>query len=48
MNLKSICNEDQQKELTIIFKRMMQLDELCQSCNKRECPRRERINNIGK
>lgn len=48
MNLKSICNDDQQKELTEIFKRMMQLDELCESCNKRECPRRERINNIGK
>lgn len=48
MNLKDICNEDQQKELTEIFKRMMQLDELCETCNKRECPRRERINNIGK
>lgn len=48
MNLKSICNDDQQKELTEIFKRMMQLDELCETCNKRECPRRERINNIGK
>ncbi|HOC48357.1 MAG TPA: hypothetical protein PK005_00090 [Bacteroidales bacterium] len=48
MNLKSICNEDQQKELTEILKRMMQIDELCKSCNKRECPRKERINNIGK
>ena len=48
MNLKSICNDDQQQQLTEIFKRMMQLEELCQTCNKKECPRRERINNIGK
>jgi hypothetical protein len=48
MNLKSICNEDQQNQLTEIFKRMMQLEDLCQTCNKKECPRRERINNIGK
>lgn len=48
MNLKGICNDAQQQELTQIFKRMMQLDELCETCNKRECPRRERINNIGK
>lgn len=48
VNLKSICNEDQQQKLTLIFKRMMQLEEQCETCNKKDCPRKERINNIGK
>ena len=48
LNLKGICNEEQQQKLTVIFKRMMQLDEQCKTCNKKDCPRKERINNIGK
>ena len=48
MNLKGICNEEQQQKLTVIFKRMMQLEEQCSTCNKINCPRKERINNIGK
>lgn len=48
VNLKGICNEEQQQRLTVIFKRMMQLDEQCKTCNKKDCPRKERINNIGK
>ena len=48
MNLKGICNEEQQQRLTLIFKSMMQLDEQCKTCNKKDCPRKERINNIGK
>jgi hypothetical protein len=48
VNLKSICNDDQQQKLTLIFKQMMQLEEQCETCNKKDCPRRERINNIGK
>lgn len=48
MNMKSICNEEQQQRLTLIFKRMMQLDEQCKTCNKKDCPRKERINNLGK
>ncbi len=48
INLKGICNEEQQQRLTVIFKRMMQLDEQCKTCNKKDCPRKERINNIGK
>lgn len=48
MNLKSICTEEQQQQLTVLFKRMMQLEEQCETCNKKDCPRRERINNLGK
>lgn len=48
VNLKRICNEEQQQQLTVIFKRMMQLEEQCETCNKKDCPRRERINNLGK
>lgn len=48
MNLKGICNEEQQQRLTVIFKRMMQLEDQCRICNKKDCPRKERINNIGK
>jgi hypothetical protein len=48
MNLKSICDEEQQRQLTVIFKRMMQLEEQCETCNKKDCPRKERINNLGK
>jgi len=48
MNLKSICTPDQQKKLTGIFKNMMQLEEQCETCNKKDCPRKERINNLGK
>lgn len=48
MNLKEICDEGQQQQLTLIFKRMMQLGEQCRTCNKKDCPRKERINNLGK
>jgi hypothetical protein len=48
MNLKAICTTDQQKKLTVIFKNMMQLEEQCETCNKKDCPRKERINNLGK
>ncbi len=48
VNLKAICNDDQQQKLTLIFKQMMQLEQQCETCNKIDCPRRERINNLGK
>ncbi len=48
VNLKNICTEDQQKRLTQIFKDMMELDKQCETCNKKDCPRKERINNLGK
>ena len=48
LQLKSICDDEQQQKLTIIFKKMMQLEEQCETCNKKDCPRKERINNIGK
>lgn len=48
MNLKGICDDQQQQQLTQIFKQMMQLEEQCETCNKKDCPRKERISNIGK
>lgn len=48
LNLKTICNAEQQQKLTLIFKSMMQLEEQCETCNKKDCPRKERINNLGK
>ena len=48
LHLKEICTPEQQQKLTAIFKQMMQLEERCETCNKKDCPRRERINNIGK
>ncbi|MEZ5021241.1 MAG: hypothetical protein R2756_14195 [Bacteroidales bacterium] len=48
INLKGICDEQQQQQLTLIFKRMMQLEQQCETCNKKDCPRRERISNLGK
>ncbi|HUW92037.1 MAG TPA: hypothetical protein VMV74_02650 [Bacteroidales bacterium] len=48
IRLKSICTAEQQQKLTLIFKGMMQLEEQCETCNKKDCPRKERINNIGK
>ena len=48
IHLKSICTIEQQQKLTLIFKDMMQLEQQCETCNKKDCPRKERINNIGK
>jgi hypothetical protein len=48
MNLKSICTPEQQTKLTKIFKDIMALDKKCSECNKKDCPRKERINNLGK
>ena len=47
-NIKSICNEEQAAKLTLLFKEMMQLEEQCELCNKKECPRKVRIENLGK
>ena len=48
LNLKDICDDEQKQKLTQIFKNMMQLEEQCETCNKKDCPRKERINNLGK
>lgn len=48
LNLKNICDPGQQEKLTLMFKKMMQLEEQCETCNKKDCPRKERINNLGK
>jgi hypothetical protein len=48
MNLKGICTPEQQVKLTRIFKEIMDMDKQCATCNKKDCPRKERINNLGK
>jgi hypothetical protein len=48
VNVKKICTPEQQKKLTMIFKEMMEMDKQCETCNKKDCPRKERLNNIGK
>ena len=48
INIKSICTPEQQRKLTLIFKEMMEMDKQCATCNKKDCPRRERLNNLGK
>lgn len=48
LNIRSICNEEQAAKLTLLFKEMMQLEEQCELCNKKECPRKVRIENLGK
>ncbi len=44
INIKSICDEDQTVLLDQLLKDMMQMDEQCRYCNKRECDRRDRLN----
>lgn len=46
--VKNVCDEDQRHKLTLIFKKMMELEEQCESCNKKECPRKERLVQLGK
>jgi hypothetical protein len=48
MQIKNLCDDEQQRKLALIFKKMMQLEEQCETCNKKDCPRKERIDNIGK
>jgi len=46
--VKSICTKEQKDDLVMIFKEIMQLEQQCEICNRKECPRKERLNNIGK
>jgi len=47
VNVKNICTPEQQKRLTEIFKEMMEMDKQCATCNKKDCPRKERLKSIG-
>jgi len=47
-HIRSICDEEQKARLTALFKEIMQLEEQCELCNRKECPRKERLDNIGK
>ncbi len=46
-NVKSMCNEEQKKRLTLIFKQVMNIEDQCTVCNKKDCPRKERVKNLG-
>jgi Spy/CpxP family protein refolding chaperone len=46
--VKAICNEEQRAKLVLLFKEIMQLEEQCAICNRKECPRKERLQNLGK
>ncbi|HDJ34479.1 MAG TPA: periplasmic heavy metal sensor [Bacteroidetes bacterium] len=47
-HIRSICNEEQKARLIGIFKEIMQLEEQCEICNRKECPRKTRLENLGK
>ncbi len=41
--VKEICDEKQSEQLSGIFTEMMEMNEQCAICNKKECPRKERL-----
>ena len=43
-NIRSICDEDQIVLLDQLLIDMMEMDEQCRYCNKRECDRRDQLN----
>ena len=45
MNIKSICDENQVVLLDQLIKDIMKMEEQCRYCNKRECDRRDRLEN---
>lgn len=44
-NIRSICDEDQIVLLDQLLIDMMEMGEQCRYCNKRECDRRDQLNN---
>jgi hypothetical protein len=48
MNIKLVCSEEQDVQLSNLFREMMNLDENCEICNKKECPRKERLEQMQK
>jgi len=46
MNIKTICTDEQKANLSKLYKEMMELDKQCEICNKKECPRKERLKEI--
>jgi len=48
LNVKSICNDNQKEEMSFLFKEMMELDKQCKICNKKECPRRKKLEEMKK
>ncbi len=46
-HVRSVCSEEQITLLASLFKEIMQLEKQCEQCNRVECPRQERLNQIG-
>ena len=46
-HVRSICTPAQKQELVKLFKEIMQLENQCTICNRKTCPRKERLNNLG-
>lgn len=44
MNIRSICTDEQSVLLEDLIKDMMELENQCKLCNKKECSRRESLN----
>ena len=44
-NIKSICTDEQKIKLNELLKEMMELGNQCSYCNKKECSRRDQLNN---
>lgn len=43
INIRNVCNEDQEGLLDNLLNEMMELGEQCAYCNKKDCERRDRI-----
>ena len=48
LNIISVCDSTQKEKLSILFKDMMEMDEYCKLCNKKECIRRDRLEQMKK
>lgn len=48
INIKSICDEDQEELLNQILIGMMEMENQCKYCNKEECDRRNQISRTQK
>ncbi len=46
-HVRSVCTEEQNALLASLFKEIMQLEAQCEQCNRVECPRQERLDQIG-
>ena len=46
INIRGICNEEQVVLLNQLLKDIMKMNDQCKYCNKKECDRRDRLENL--